>query len=72
MDLWVKEVRGDNGPYSVDQFELNCGGRQTRTTSSASYDTTGNFIGNHPGTNWTSIVPETVAEILYDGVCSAN
>jgi hypothetical protein len=72
VSLWVKEVRGDDGPYSVDQFELNCGAHQLRMISSASYDAAGNFKGNRRGANWTGIVPETLGEILYEGACRAN
>jgi hypothetical protein len=72
VNLWIKEVRRDNGPYSVEQFELNCGARQLRMVSSAEYDAAGNFTGSHQGSEWTSIVPETLGENLYDGVCRAN
>jgi hypothetical protein len=73
VNLWIKEARrGDNGPYSVEQFELNCGASQLRMMSSANYDAAGNFIGGGRGGNWTSIVPETLGENLYDGVCRAN
>jgi hypothetical protein len=72
VSLWIKEVRGDDGPYSLEQFELNCGARQLRVISSAGYDADGNFTGSHPGSNWTSIFPETLGESLYRGVCGAN
>jgi tetratricopeptide (TPR) repeat protein len=72
VNLWIKEVRGDDGPYSIEQFELNCGARQLRMISSAGYDVDGNFTGSRPGSNWTSIVPETLGENLYRSVCGAN
>ena len=72
INLWIKEVRGNNGPYAVEQFSLNCDTRQVRLISSASYDATGGVIGERRGSNWTNIVPETLGEKLHDGVCMAN
>jgi tetratricopeptide (TPR) repeat protein len=72
VNFWIKQVRDDNGPYSVDQYELNCGTRQLHTTSSTSYDATGNFIGSRRGSSWTSIVPDTLGESFYDGICRSN
>lgn len=72
VNLWIKEVRGDDGPYSIEQFELNCGARQLRMISSASYDAAGNSTGSRRGNNWTSIVPETLGENLYQGACRVN
>jgi hypothetical protein len=71
VNLWIKEANGDTGPYSVEQLELNCGARQLRMISSASYDAAGNVTGSRRGSNWTSIAPETLGENLYDGACGA-
>ena len=72
VNVWVKQARDENGPYSVEQFELNCGARRTRMLSSANYDGAGNFTGGRQGGNWAAIVPETLGETLYDGACTRN
>src|SRR5450631_881901 len=72
VNVWVKQARDENGPYSVKQFELNCGARRTRMLSSANYDGGGNFTGGRQGGNWAAIVPETLGETLYDGACTRN
>ena len=72
VNVWVKQARDEDGPYSVEQFELNCGARRTRVLSSASYDGAGNFTGGRQGGNWAAIVPETLGETLYDGACMRN
>jgi tetratricopeptide (TPR) repeat protein len=72
VTVWVKQARDETGPYSVQQFELNCGARRTRILSSANYDSAGNFTGGRQGGDWAAIVPETLGEILYDGACTRN
>jgi tetratricopeptide (TPR) repeat protein len=73
VTIWVKQARDENSPYSVQQFELNCGARRIHMISSASYDDTGNLTGSHEGGGgWAAIVPDTLGETLYDGVCKRN
>lgn len=70
VNIWVKQARDENSPYSVQQFELNCGARRIRTISSASYDGIGNLTGSYEGrSGWAAVVPDTLGETLYDGVC---
>lgn len=73
--VWVKEVQGsgdDAGAYSLQQYELNCGARQIRATSVADYDASGKLTGSHQGERWASVVPETLGETLYNGVCRSH
>jgi tetratricopeptide (TPR) repeat protein len=73
--LWIKQVRSSNdatSPYSVEQYELNCGARQIRTASFANYDASGTFIGSREGGKWDSVVPDTLGETLLNGVCRGN
>lgn len=70
--LWIKQSQGAldvTAPYSVHQYELNCTTRQIRSISSASYDGGGNVIGASEGGKWESIVPDSLAENLFDGSC---
>lgn len=73
--LWVKQSHSSNdvaSPYSVEQYELNCGERQIRTVSFANYDASGNVMGSREGGKWGSVVPDTLGETLLGGVCRSN
>jgi len=70
--LWIKQARGSSdaaGPYSVEQYELNCDARQIRTASFANYDAEGTFMGSREGGKWGDVVPDTLGETLLDGMC---
>jgi hypothetical protein len=73
--LWIKQSHNSNdagGPYSVEQYELNCGAREIRTVSFAKYDASGNVIGSREGGKSGSIVPDTLGETLFNGMCRSN
>lgn len=73
--LWIKQTTGSNdvaAPYSVQQFELNCASIQIHIVSLASYDAAGNFTGSREGGKWESVVPDTLGEMLFGGVCKSN
>jgi tetratricopeptide (TPR) repeat protein len=75
IKVWIKQARGASeavGPYELQRFEINCGARQMRTVSLATYDASGNLVGSREGGRWTSIIPDTVGETLYSGACRAN
>jgi hypothetical protein len=72
VKLWVKQTKSSErqGPYSVQRYELNCGSRQMRTLSVASYGTSGilNFA-REEGSEWESIVPDSMGEQLTSSTC---
>jgi hypothetical protein len=73
--LWIKQSRNSNddgGPYSVEQYELNCGAREIRTVSVANYDASGNVIGSREGGKSGSVVPDTLGETLFNGMCRSK
>ena len=75
VNLWIKQTQGlddSAGPYSVQQFEINCQAHQTRMISRANYDAAGSLIGSRQGDNWASIVPESIGENLYNGACAGR
>jgi hypothetical protein len=75
VKLWVKQTKSSEGqgPYSVQRYELNCGSRQMRTLSVASYDALGNLNFTREGDpQWESIVPDTMGEQLASGACQSN
>jgi hypothetical protein len=73
--LWIKQARGSNyvaGPYSVQEYELNCGARQIRTVAFSNYDASGNVTESREGGKWESVVPDTMGETLLSGGCRSN
>lgn len=68
INIWIR-LGSDDGPYSLQQFELNCRAHQMRTISLANYDAAGNLTGSRQGSSWGSIVPESLGENLYNGAC---
>jgi hypothetical protein len=76
IKVWIKQspkLGGDESPYKVLQFELNCRANQMRTLSFANYDAGGLIIGGGESGGWGSVFPETLGEVLFNGACrSAN
>jgi hypothetical protein len=72
VSFWIKQARADDGPYSVNQYELNCGSRQMRLLSSTQYDASGTFVSRRRGGGWNTIVPDTHGEGFYDGACNSH
>jgi tetratricopeptide (TPR) repeat protein len=74
--VWIKQsprsLGGDESPYTLLGFELNCRANQIRAVSSASYNAGGQIIGSGEGGRWGSVFPETIGETLYNGSCRSN
>ncbi len=73
--LWIRQTRGANdvsSPYSVEQYDLNCGTRQIRPVSFANYDASANLLGSRESGKWESVVPDTLGETLLSGMCRSN
>jgi len=71
--LWIKVVPRSSSdsatPYSVEQDEMNCDARQIRTVSYVNYDGAGNALSSRESEKWTSVIPETLGETLFNGMC---
>jgi hypothetical protein len=75
IKIWIKQSprsSGDEGPYKLFRFELNCRANQIRTASFANYDAGGQIIRSGEGGKWGSVVPETIGEMLYNGACRSQ
>lgn len=69
-NLWIKTVQ-KAGDYTIDSFEFGCANRQVNVASSLSYDKDGRLLRNSQlASGWEQIVPDTIAESLYNGACS--
>ena len=40
-----------------------------RTVSVANYSASGNFTGSREGGSWGSVIPDTLGENLFNGMC---
>ena len=67
--LWLKTSNKTSG-YTVGSYEIDCKGRRIDLTSSVVYDAKGEVLKSLDGiSGWTQIVPGTLGEHLYDGIC---
>jgi tetratricopeptide (TPR) repeat protein len=75
IKVWIKEgpkLGGDESPYKILRFELNCRANQIRTVSFANYDGAGQIIHSGEGGKWAGIFPESFGEMLYNGACRSH
>jgi hypothetical protein len=61
-----------DGPYTLQQFELNCASHQIRTASFANHAKTGQIASTRRGGNWENIFPDSLGETIQNSVCAAN
>ena len=71
--LQVKELgkRYEDLSYTLILWELNCVGQKNRVLQSTSYSRDGKIISSNLSqqTEWSSINPGSIGEILYKTVC---
>lgn len=66
--LWVKEASPKRS--EVIDFDLGCTSDQVRTISSVTYDSAGIAVEQSSmPSDWSAIVPDSLGEELWDGVC---
>lgn len=73
--FWVKQSQGlpdTNGPYSVQQYELNCPVRQIRSVSFANYNAAGSVVSTGESGKWDTIVPDSLGEAFFNGICQSR
>lgn len=72
VSLWVKSLNTNNQSYFQSNFQINCSEKQIKSVSATNYNSVGNVVGTIPSQDWQSIVPETIGEVLYNGMCGAK
>jgi tetratricopeptide (TPR) repeat protein len=75
MKVWTKQSDGAadaSGPYSLNQYEFNCGTHQLRTVSFARYSASGSLLASRGDSKWESSIPDTLGETLLNDICRAN
>jgi len=72
VKLWVKTVGtrpGKLSTYSIREAHINCASRLISTPSIANYDNKQNVVRSVKAVKWESILPDTLGEALYEGLC---
>lgn len=69
--LWLKSTN-DDGSYSEQQYEFDCTNQQIKSLSAANYDAYGDAGATQGEQSWQSVIPQTIGETLYDGVCQTS
>lgn len=70
--LWIKTVSKKH-TSTVESYEVDCKTRRINQTSALVYDSENKLVRSSGlNSGWQRIVPDTMGEQLYDGVCSAN
>jgi len=69
--LWVKTLRKKQ-THTVEACEVDCKSKRIRQTSSLVYDSEGKLVSStEASSGWQQVVPDTMGEHLYNGLCSA-
>lgn len=69
VSLWVKALNPNTQNYSQLNYQIDCSGRKIKSASATLYNSRGNVIYTSPAQDWQNIVPESIGEVLYKGMC---
>jgi tetratricopeptide (TPR) repeat protein len=70
--LWLRTV-SKKGSYTVQSYDLECKTKRISQTSIVAYDAGGKILtSSESGGGWERIVPDTMGERFYDGLCRSN
>jgi tetratricopeptide (TPR) repeat protein len=71
--LWLKTLKtlGKKQTDTVEAYQINCTTKQISQSSSLVHDSDGNVVSSSElSSGWQRVVPDTMGERLYNGVCS--
>ncbi len=69
ISLWVKILNTNTQGYSQQNYQIDCAGRKIKSASATNYNSLGNVVFTTPAQDWQSIVPDSIGEMLYNGMC---
>jgi tetratricopeptide (TPR) repeat protein len=70
--LWLKTVE-KNGRYTVRSYEIDCKSKSLRMKSAVQYGANDEAVRSSDDSGeWQGIVPDTLGEQLYGGMCSEH
>jgi len=67
--LWLKSSRPHSSDYDEQNFQLDFPGRKIKSLSWTLYSSTGSPLHSNGEQTWEPVVPESIGEVLYDGMC---
>lgn len=67
--FWLKGKRAHSKYYTEENYHIDCSDRKIKSLFSAQYDGQGNILGSSGEQNWQGILPESLGEFLYNGMC---
>lgn len=70
VSLWVKILNTNAQNFSQQNYQIDCSGRKIKSASATNYNASGHVIYTSPSQDWQNIVPESIGEILYKGMCN--
>jgi len=69
VSLWVKILNTNTQNYSQQNYQIDCSGKKIKSVSATNYNSIGNVIYTSPAQDWQSVVPESIGEVLSNGMC---
>src|SRR5205823_6184238 len=69
VSLWVKVQGTKSENYDQAKYEIDCSGQRIKAASYIRYDPRGNALRSRSENDWQNVVPDTVGEVLYSGMC---
>lgn len=72
VSLWLKTLRGKSGSSVEEQYQIDCSGREIKLISSMTHNSSGRETSFGPEGDWQPIVPDTLGETLYNGMCPVD
>lgn len=72
VSLWSKSLRRKTGSYVEEQYQIDCSGREIKLISSIAYSPSGRQTSFGTEGDWQPIVPDTIGETLYKGMCQGK
>jgi hypothetical protein len=69
VSLWVKTLNNSSYYYNEQNYEIDCEAKKIKSLTSVSYEADGNSINTAGEQEWQSVVPQSMGEVLYHGVC---
>ena len=70
VSLWVKTINNNLSNYNEQNYQIDCVGKRIKSLTSINYDAYGNSLNTIGQQDWQSVVPQSIGEILYNGICS--
>jgi hypothetical protein len=69
VSLWLKSLYTNTQSYDQQNYQIDCSSRKIKSVSATSYNSLGSVTNTGGELDWQSINPDSIGEILYNGMC---